>query len=292
MTKISDFASNSVMGVVRKIVNHITGNIDPTLSDAVDHLPSRFHGTFDDNTRNLQLTIESQGTSTEDLVATVNIPAGEGGSGGPTYSAGNGINITSEKAIEIDTDVTATVDDVNTKVAKNQGTANAGKVLGIGSDGMVTPVIGGSSGTWHEMEIAINQQINIPEALAYKVKFNGIIMNITEKISGNNESVSSNTINILNNGLTYNIVSIKKLDDAWDMCISPIRYGTTNTSFAISIWLQFRLNYSTNKYALLALADDNIISSTDDGQKTTMLNSKAPTIEVKTDTPLILYYLV
>ena len=114
MSKISDFASNSVMGVVRKIVNYITSDIDPTLSDAVDHLPSRFHGTFDDNTRNLQLTIESQGTSTEDLVATVNIPAGEGGSGGPTYSAGNGINITSANAIEIDTAVTATKQSVET----------------------------------------------------------------------------------------------------------------------------------------------------------------------------------
>lgn len=291
MSVIGDFASNSVMGVVRKIVNHITGNIDPTLSDAVDHLPSRFHGTFDDTTRNLQLTIESQGTSTEDLVATVNIPGG-GGSGGPTYTAGNGINITSANAIEIDPNITATVAEVDTKVAKNQGTANAGKVLGIGSDGMVTPVNDGSSGTWHEMEIAINQQINIPEALAYKVKFNGIISNIIEKISGTNEQVSSNNIDNLNNGFTYNIVSIRKLNDAWDMGISPIRNGTTNTSFVITIWLQFRWNYSTNKYALLGLGDDNIISCTDNGQTISMLSSKAPTIEIKTDTPLILYYFV
>ena len=163
MSVISDFASNSVMGVVRKIVNHITGNIDPTLSDAVDHLPSRFHGTFDDNTRNLQLTIESQGTSTENLVATVNIPGG-GGSGGPTYTAGNGINITSANAIEIDPDVTATVADVDTRVAKNQGTANAGKVLGIGSDGMVVPVDGGGSGLYaNKVKVSIKDIFDVTE---------------------------------------------------------------------------------------------------------------------------------
>nr|DAR01787.1 MAG TPA: hypothetical protein [Caudoviricetes sp.] len=131
MSVISDFASNSVMGVVRKIVNHITGNIDPTLSDAVDHLPSRFHGTFDNNTRNLQLTIESQGTSTEDLVANINIPGG-GGSGGPNYSAGNGINITSENAIEIDTAVIATKQSVDTLQAQ---VGDAFSAVAVGADG-------------------------------------------------------------------------------------------------------------------------------------------------------------
>ena len=147
------------MGVVRKIVNHIVDNVDPQISDATDHLPARFSGTFNDSTRNLTMTIESQGASAENLVATVNIPTGGGGSGGPTYSAGNGINITSENAIEIDTDVTATVAEVDTKVAKNQGTANAGKVLGIGSDGVVVPVDAGNSGTsdW----IKINSFSNI-----------------------------------------------------------------------------------------------------------------------------------
>lgn len=38
--------------------------------------------------------------------------------------------------------------DYDNKVNKNQGTANAGKVLGIGSDGMVTPVDAGGFGEW------------------------------------------------------------------------------------------------------------------------------------------------
>lgn len=132
MSKISDFASNSIMGVVRKIVNHIVDNVDPQISDATDHLPARFSGTFNDATRNLTMTIESQGASAENLVATVNIPAGGGGSGGPTYSAGNGINITPENAIEIDPAVTATKQSVDTLQAQ---VGDAFSQVAIGADG-------------------------------------------------------------------------------------------------------------------------------------------------------------
>ena len=132
MSKISDFASNSIMGVVRKIVNHIVDNVDPQISDATDHLPARFSGTFNDSTRNLTMTIESQGPSAENLVATVNIPAGGGGSGGPTYSAGNGITITPENAIEIDTAVTATKQSVDTLQGQ---VGDAFSQVAIGADG-------------------------------------------------------------------------------------------------------------------------------------------------------------
>lgn len=119
------------MGVVRKIVNHIVDNVDPQISDATDHLPARFSGTFNDATRNLTMKIECQGASAEDLVATVNIPGG-GGSGGPTYSAGNGINITPENAIEIDTAVTATKQSVDTLQAQ---VGDAFTEVAIGTDG-------------------------------------------------------------------------------------------------------------------------------------------------------------
>lgn len=132
MSKISDFASNSIMGVVRKIVNHIVDNVDPQISDVTDHLPARFSGTFNDSTRNLTMTIESQGASAENLVATVNIPAGGGGSGGPTYSAGNGITITPENAIEIDTNITATKASVT---ALQNEVGDAFSQVAIGADG-------------------------------------------------------------------------------------------------------------------------------------------------------------
>lgn len=132
MSKISDFASNSIMGVVRKIVNHIVDNVDPQISDATDHLPARFSGTFNDNTRNLTMTIESQGASAENLVATVNIPAGGGGSAGPTYSAGNGIKITPANAIEIDTNITATKESVT---ALQNEVGDAFSQVAIGADG-------------------------------------------------------------------------------------------------------------------------------------------------------------
>lgn len=160
MSKIADFASNSVMGVVRKIVNHLVDNVDPQIADATDHLPARFSGTFNDETRNLTMTIESQGASAENLVATVNIPAGGGGSGGPTYSAGNGINITPTNAIEIDTNITATKASV---VALQNEVGDAFSQVAIGADGksldftaldgqvnnIVLPSSGGS--TWSQV---------------------------------------------------------------------------------------------------------------------------------------------
>ena len=54
-------------------------------------------------------------------------------------------------------------EDILTKVDKDQGTENAGKVLGIGSDGMVTPVDGtggGSGGTTNYNDLTNKPQIN------------------------------------------------------------------------------------------------------------------------------------
>lgn len=131
MVTIKDFASNSVMGVVRKIANYLCDTLTPKVDGAIDHLPARFNGTFNDNSRVLTMTIESQGTSTENLTAEVTIPAG-GGSGGPTYSAGNGINITPANAIEIDTSVTATKQSVDTLQAQ---VGDAFTEVAIGADG-------------------------------------------------------------------------------------------------------------------------------------------------------------
>lgn len=132
MSVIGDFSSNSVMGVVRKIVNHITGNIDPQIKVLVDNQPTRFYGEFSESTRDLELTIEPNSVGAEKLVATVNIPGGGGGSGRPTYSAGKGINITPGNAIEIDTAVTATKESVT---ALQNAVAPAFKEVSVGSDG-------------------------------------------------------------------------------------------------------------------------------------------------------------
>jgi len=131
MVAIKDFASNSVMGVVRKVVNYLCDTLTPKVDGAIDHLPARFNGTFNDSSRVLTMTIESQGTSTENLTAEVTIPAG-GGSGGPTYSAGNGITITPENAIEIDTAVTATKQSVDTLQGQ---VGDAFSQVAIGADG-------------------------------------------------------------------------------------------------------------------------------------------------------------
>ena len=225
MSKISDFASNSIMGVVRKIVNHIVDNVDPQISDATDHLPARFSGTFNDSTRNLTMTIESQGASAENLVATVNIPAGGGGSGGPTYSAGNGISITPENAIEIDTDVTATVDDVNTKVAKNQGTANAGKVLGIGSDGMVSPVDAGGSGNevyYGSLSNLDYSKLKVGSSILLVIgHYSGlgsIVVNasgLITSINTSNKMIYANFHGYINDNLSNNTITNGLIADGW-----------------------------------------------------------------------------
>ena len=55
------------------------------------------------------------------------------------------------------------VDRIMGKVDKDQGVANAGKVLGIGADGMVTPVVqssgGGSEPSFEKIEISSNEKI-------------------------------------------------------------------------------------------------------------------------------------
>ena len=211
------------MGVVRKIANYLCDTLTPKVDGAIDHLPARFNGTFDDSTRNLTMTIESQGTSTENLTATVNIPGG--GSGGPTYSAGNGINITSANAIEIDTDVTATVDDVNTKVAKNQGTANAGKVLGIGSDGMVVPVDAGGSGNevyYGSLSNLDYSKLKVGSSILLVIgHYSGlgsIVVNasgLITSINTSNKMIYANFHGYINDSLSNNTITNGLIADGW-----------------------------------------------------------------------------
>lgn len=200
------------MGVVRKVVNYICNTLTPKVEGAIDHLPARFNGTFNDNSRVLTMTIESQGTSTENLIAEVTIPGG-GGSGGPTYSAGTGINITSANAIEIDPDVTATkqsvkdcfnnvvYDSATNKITftaldgqsnaltidKNWGLENNGKVLEINSDGLATPV-DKAGAEWQfimttsdidKSKLKVGSQLILP-SIGPSIIFNSCILTITK----------------------------------------------------------------------------------------------------------------
>lgn len=252
MSKISDFASNSIMGVVRKIVNHIVDNVDPQISDATDHLPARFSGTFNDTTRNLTMTIESQGASAENLVATVNIPAGGGGSGGPTYSAGNGINITSENAIEIDTAVVATKQSVDTLQAQ---VGDAFTEVAIGADGksldftaldgqvnnIALPSSGGSD-NW--VEIDLNNWPNHFEPTdIIKVEFKKLKLNRTF-ISGNDWTDTTYSINSIEGvGINPNTV-ILTLNDSTNSLNYLLTYIITGDSCeTISIYRVFS-NYA------------------------------------------------
>lgn len=257
MSKISDFASNSIMGVVRKIVNHIVDNVDPQISDATDHLPARFSGTFNDATRNLTMTIESQGASAENLVATVNIPAGGGGSGGPSYSAGNGINITPENAIEIDPAVTATKQSVDTLQAQ---VGDAFTEVAIGADGksldftaldgqvnnIVLPNSGGSDwinfSTLNDVDIT---KIKVG-TMIFASKINNAsnpslyVTMICYNISGTNK-------NFIVRGTTFQ-------DDAHPVC--PIESGYINKDSSMIISYYSNGTFSNNTG--LSVSDKNI----------------------------------
>lgn len=227
MVAIKDFASNSVMGVVRKVVNYLCDTLTPKVDGAIDHLPARFNGTFDDSTRNLTMVIESQGTSTENLTAVVNIPGG-GGSGGPTYSAGNGINITSTNAIEIDTGVTATKQSVDTLQAQ---VGDAFTEVAIGADGksldftaldgQVNNIVLPSSedsGNWEEIDVN-NWPNDFESTDIIKIEFKKLNLNITY-VSGDKWTNTVYNINSINGeGINPNTVIISLNDN-----IHPLNY--------------------------------------------------------------------
>lgn len=153
---------------------------DTEIEGITKNLVSNVTATFDNPSRELKISVERQASPSID--ATVVIPAS---SETGQYSAGNGITIDNYQ-IAVDTNVVAlktdipvvpdvteltqrvstletemptkaSVDDVNSKVAIAQGAENAGKVLGIGADGNVTPVnAGGSSGgeVWEEIDLS------------------------------------------------------------------------------------------------------------------------------------------
>lgn len=161
-------------------------NKDTTQDTEIDgitkNLVSNVTATFDNPSRELKISLGREVSPSID--ATVVIPAS---SETGQYSAGNGITIENyqiavdtgvvalktdipvvpdvteinNRLDNVDTEISGIMTDItninnknteqdtaiNGKVAISQGTENAGKVLGIGSDGNVTPVdVGGSSG--------------------------------------------------------------------------------------------------------------------------------------------------
>nr|DAI70826.1 MAG TPA: hypothetical protein [Caudoviricetes sp.] len=251
MVAIKDFASNSVMGVVRKVVNYLCNTLTPKVDGAIDHLPARFNGTFNDSSRVLTMTIESQGTSTENLTAEVTIPAG-GGSGGPTYSAGNGITITPENAIEIDTAVTATKQSVDTLQGQ---VGDAFSQVAIGADGksldftaldgqvnnIVIPTNDGSD-NWVEIDLN-NWPNDFQPTDIIKVEFKKLKLNMAYS-SGNDWTDTIYSINSIDGiGSNPNTV-ILTLDDS----VNPLNYLlsyniTSDVCVTIAIYRVFS-NYS------------------------------------------------
>lgn len=145
---------------------------DTEIDGITKNLVSNVTATFDNPSRELKISLGREASPSIDT--TVVIPAS---SETGQYSAGNGITIDNYQ-IAVDSEVVALKTDIQSinteitgitnknteqdtaiagKVAISQGVENAGKVLGIGSDGNVTPVnAGGSSGGsgWEKVNLS------------------------------------------------------------------------------------------------------------------------------------------
>lgn len=234
-SEIANLKSNAV-ATDTEIAN--IKNKDSTQDTEIDgitkSLVSNVTATFDKPSRELKISLGREASPSID--ATVVIPAS---SETGQYSAGNGITIqnyqiavdTGVVALKTDIPVVPDVSEItnrldtidgeitginaditnltnknteqdtaiNGKVAIAQGTENAGKVLGIGTDGNVTPVnAGGSSGgeVWEEIDYN-----NWPTdwVAGDKVK---IIVSGDMSISNSAWASSKPTINGFNEGLT------------------------------------------------------------------------------------------
>lgn len=156
---------------------------DTEIDGITKSLVSNVTATFDNPSRELKISLGREATPSID--ATVVIPAS---SETGQYSAGNGITIDNYQ-ISVNPEVVALKTDIQTinteitgitnknteqdtaiagKVAIAQGTENAGKVLGIGEDGNVTPVNTGGGEVWEEIDFN-----NFPTdwAVGDKIKF-------------------------------------------------------------------------------------------------------------------------
>lgn len=241
---------------------------DTEINGITKNLVSNVTATFDNPSRELRISLGREVSPSID--ATVVIPAS---SETGQYSAGNGITIDNYQ-IAVDTNVVAlktdipvvpdvsnltervtiletemptkaSVDDVNSKVAIAQGTENVGKVLGIGADGNVTPVVaGGSSGggeVWEEItsenwptDWVVGDRVRIIPNIKYNSLTNNswttaISIETPEKSKNgsqtleyelNNEGVllySLYWINITSTaGISYNSFAIYPLVSSWN----------------------------------------------------------------------------
>lgn len=133
--------------------------------------------------------------------------------------------------------------DVSGKLDKNQGAANAGKVLGIGEDGEVVPVDaptgGGESGIVEETDPTVPDWAKRPEKPSYTAEEVGADASGTadRKVSAHNTSEAShNDIRLLVSELTARLNAIADTDDTTlDQLSEIVAYIKANKGLIDSI---------------------------------------------------------
>lgn len=152
---------------------------------------------------------------------------------------------------------------------KNWGTANVGKVLEVGRDGMASPVDNTGPGGFEWKTGS-----TIPKnAKFYKVKFHpDYIENIQEELTGNHERVSDDLVASLNK-CEFFIANVHLLDigPSHYLVLDSSIYRTETTNTTINFQVTFYTNADTDNYFDTEI---NIISITkNDGSKISLLNS-------------------
>lgn len=178
--------------------------------------------------------------------------------------------------------------DVSGKLDKNQGAANAGKVLGIGEDGEVVPVDaptgGGESGIVEETDPTVPDWAKRPEKPSYTAEEVGADASGTadRKVSDHNTSEAShNDIRLLVSELTARLNAIADTDDTTlDQLSEIVAYIKANKGLIDSI--------TTDKVNVADIINNLITSATNKPLSAKMgveLKALIDAIEIPTSLP-------
>lgn len=146
-------------GVVIEANNFLVPT-DPNVTSAITDLQNRMttvESTGVAGLNELKTTVDGHTTSINELntdVANLTTNKADVNNGNQSITAGT-VNATNINKGGVSVATVNDIPDISGKVNIAQGTENAGKVLGIGVDGNVTPVDVGSSGeVWEEVDLA------------------------------------------------------------------------------------------------------------------------------------------
>lgn len=261
-------------GVVIEANNFLVPT-DPNITSAITDLQNRvstIESTGVAGLNELKTTVEGHTTSINELntdVTNLTTNKADVNNSNQTITAGT-INATNINKNGVGVATTNDIPDISGKVNIAQGTENAGKVLGIGVDGNVTPVEGSSGGeVWEEVDLSnwptdwvIGDRVKIfPQCI----------------LSSNDTSWTTKPTKVhFNNVSSYRTQAIEiVIPDIQKYCAIPVTLQTSTNSILFSYII------SINDYSYWNKANDTLFTveacSFNAGGKITSQNNIGPT---------------